>query len=68
MFFDGISDWWIDQEFPYLRVKITEKAKKNKDLPITVKEISATQGAGRLQGQEQSAVFLWSVSEGLAIV
>lgn len=55
----------IDQEFPYLRVKITEKAKRNKDLPITENEISATQGAGRLQGQEQRAVFLSSMSEGL---
>lgn len=54
-----------DQEFPYLRVNITQKAKRNKDLPFTESEVSATQGAGILQGQEQRAVFLWSMSEGL---
>lgn len=37
----------IDQEFPYLRVKITQKAKRKEDLPFTENEVSATQSAGR---------------------
>lgn len=43
----------IDQEFPY-----HSKNKRNEDLPITENEISATQGTGRPQGQEQRSVFL----------
>jgi len=46
----------VDQEFPYLRIKITQKAKINKDL--TENEVSATQGTRRPQGREQRALFL----------
>lgn len=54
-FFENFLIKGIDQELPYLTVKIPEKKSSNRDLPFSENEISTLQGAGKLQRQEQRA-------------